>query len=465
MSERRLFGTDGVRGVANLHPMTAEVALRLGRAVGYLLHREHGAAGRGGRPYVVIGKDTRVSGYMIENALVAGLCSAGVDSYLAGPLPTPGVAFLTTSRRADAGFVISASHNPFEDNGVKIFARDGYKLPDSLEAEIEALMESATLDEARPTGERIGRAARISDAVGRYNVAVKAAFPQHLTLGGLKVAVDCAHGAAYKVAPEVLAELGAEVIPVGVSPNGLNINDGCGATHPESLAEVVRREGAHVGVCLDGDADRCILIDERGEALDGDQILTVLARALHSQGRLRGGRVVTTVMSNLGLEAALSPLGVGVERVQVGDRYVVARMREAGLNLGGEQSGHTILRDYATTGDGLVAALAVLGVAVGEGRPLSALGAEMKRFPQVLKSVEVAGRPPLSELTRTQQLIREVEATLGARGRVLVRYSGTQAMARVMVEGPEQGLVEGLVDRISDALLTEIAARVARGEG
>ncbi|MBM4290099.1 MAG: phosphoglucosamine mutase [Deltaproteobacteria bacterium] len=465
MSERRLFGTDGVRGVANRYPMTAEVALRLGRAVGYLLRREHAAAGRAGRPCVVIGKDTRVSGYMIEHALVAGLCSAGVDSSLAGPLPTPGVAFLTVSRRADAGLVISASHNPFEDNGVKIFARDGYKLPDALEGELEALMESAALDELRPTGEGVGRAARISDAVGRYNVAVKAAFPQHLTLSGLRVAVDCAHGAAYKVAPEVLAELGAEVIAVGVSPNGLNINDSCGATHPEALAEVVRREGAHVGVCLDGDADRCILLDERGEALDGDQILAVLARALQAQGRLRGGRVVTTVMSNLGLEAALAPLGVGVERVQVGDRYVVARMREAGLNLGGEQSGHTILQDYATTGDGLVAALAVLGVAVGEGRPLSALGAEMTRFPQVLKSFEVAGRPPLASLAGAQRAIREAEAALGTRGRVLVRYSGTQAMARVMVEGPALEQVEGLAARISEALVDDISARVARGEG
>jgi phosphoglucosamine mutase len=407
---------------------------------------------------VVIGKDTRVSGYLIEHALVAGLCSAGVDTYLAGPLPTPGVAFLTISRRADAGFVISASHNPFGDNGVKIFARDGYKLPDALEAEIEALMGSEALERFRPTGDAIGRATRIDDAKGRYNVAAKRAFPEHLTLSGLKIAIDCAHGAAYKVAPEVLSELGAEVIKVGVTPNGLNINEGCGATHPEHLAEVVRREGADVGVCLDGDADRCILIDERGKTLDGDQVLTILARALHQKGKLKGGRVVTTVMSNLGLEAALTPLGISVERVQVGDRYVVARMREAGLSLGGEQSGHTIISDYATTGDGLVTALAVLSVAVEEGKRLSELGAEMRRFPQALKSFEVEAKPPLKTLPHTQALIEQVERSLGAQGRVLVRYSGTQRMARVMVEGPTLATVEAHVEAISEALAQEISS-------
>ena len=460
---RRLFGTDGIRGVANTHPMSAELTLKLGRAVGYLLHREHTRAERAGRPYVVIGKDTRVSGYLIETALISGLCSSGVDCYIAGPLPTPGVAFLTVSRRADAGFVISASHNPFEDNGIKIFARDGYKLPDELEAEIEALMESEELEAFRPTGEQIGRATRIDDAKGRYNVAVKQAFPRSLTLSGLKVAIDCAHGAAYKVAPEVLSELGAEVIRVGVSPDGLNINEGCGATHPEHLSKLVRELGADVGVCLDGDADRCILIDERGEALDGDQILTVLARSLHERGRLPSNTIVTTVMSNLGLEAALKPLGVTVERVQVGDRYVVARMREGRFALGGEQSGHIILSDYATTGDGLAAALAMLGVAVGEKKKMSELGAEMRRFPQQLESFEVSAKPPLKELPETQALIARCESELGSNGRVLVRYSGTQRMARVMVEGPEQGPVDQLVREISASLRAEIQAHSERG--
>lgn len=457
-SARKLFGTDGIRGVANSYPMSAELVLKLGRAVGYLLYQHHERSGRSGRPYVVIGKDTRISGYMIETALISGLCSAGVDCYIAGPLPTPGVAFLTVSRRADAGFVISASHNSFEDNGVKIFARDGYKLPDEDEAELEALMESEVLSLFRPTGEQVGRATRIDDAKGRYNVSVKQAFPRDLSLSGLKIAIDCAHGAAYKVAPEVLKELGAEVLRVGVEPNGLNINHKCGATHPEYLAEIVRREQADVGVCLDGDADRCILIDERGEALDGDQILAVLARSLHERGELTSHTVVTTVMSNLGLEAALKPLGITVERVQVGDRYVVARMREGHFRLGGEQSGHIILSEFATTGDGLAAALAMLGVAVKEGKRMSELGAEMKRFPQHLESFEVVAKPPLKELGDTQALMARFEAELGSQGRILVRYSGTQNMARVMVEGPDQSRVEAIVSSLSCALRSEIQA-------
>lgn len=455
---RRLFGTDGIRGVANTHPMSAELTMKLGRAVGYLLYQHHEREGRSGRPYVVIGKDTRISGYMIETALISGLCSAGVDCYIAGPLPTPGVAFLTVSRRADAGFVISASHNPFEDNGVKIFARDGFKLPDEDEATLEALMESQTLDDFRPTGEQVGRATRIDDAKGRYNVSVKQAFPRDLSLSGLKIAIDCAHGAAYKVAPQVLQELGAEVVCVGVSPDGLNINEGCGATHPEHLAELVRREGADAGICLDGDADRCIMINERGEPLDGDQLLAILARALHARGALPGNTIVTTVMSNLGLEATLKPLGVTVERVQVGDRYVVARMREGHFALGGEQSGHIILSEYATTGDGLAAALAVLGVAVREGKALSELGAEMRRFPQRLESFEVASKPPLESLPNTQALIARAEGELGSNGRVLVRYSGTQRMARVMVEGPALEQVNRLVSELSASLLHEIQA-------
>ena len=472
--KRELFGTDGIRGCANTGAMSAEVALQLGRAVGYVIHQRQQHSRRI-RPQVVIGKDTRVSGYLIENALVAGLCSAGVDVFLAGPLPTPGVAFLTQSRRADAGLMSSASHNPFEDNGVKIFAHDGYKLPDKEELMIEALMRSdlsekqseeihftqewsgsAQLGAHRPVGSEIGRASRIDDALGRYNVMAKMALPRELSLKGLKIVVDCAHGAAYRVAPQVLSELGAEVTSIGVQPNGVNINDRCGATHPAALIERVGMVGAHVGIALDGDADRCILVDERQQVLDGDQVLAVLGRAMSQRNTLRGRRVVTTVMSNVGLEAALAPHGVHVERVQVGDRYVVAKMRELNLNLGGEQSGHTILRDIATTGDGLVTALSMLGVMVREERQLSDLGAEMRAFPQALKSFEVAAKPPLSDLSRTRAAISHVESLIGDRGRVLVRYSGTQRMARVMVEGEDQAQVDQWVDELSEVMAREI---------
>ena len=469
---RTLFGTDGMRGCANEGAMSAEVALQLGRAVGYVLCQQRSRKGRS-RPQVVIGKDTRVSGYLIENALVAGLCSAGVDVFLAGPLPTPGVASLTQSRRADAGLMISASHNPFEDNGVKIFASDGYKLPDEAELQIEQLMRGATLSEGevidprdwrgsdllhshRPTGSEIGRAARISDALGRYNVMAKRALPRHLTLSGLKVVVDCANGAAYRVAPEVLSELGAEVIAIGDQPNGININDHCGATHTDALIECVGRERADVGIALDGDADRCILVDEQQQVLDGDQILAALGRSMSQRDSLRGQRVVTTVMSNIGLEAALEHHGVKVERVQVGDRYVVAKMRELDLNLGGEQSGHTILRDIATTGDGLVTALSMLGVMVSEEKRLSELGAEMQHFPQALKSFTVSSKPPLESLDLTQQAIKRAETDLSGRGRVLVRYSGTQKMARVMVEGEDLGQVELLTEELSEVMVREI---------
>jgi phosphoglucosamine mutase len=480
---RQLFGTDGMRGRANEGAMSAEVALQLGRAVGYLLHQRGGQIGRA-RPQVVIGKDTRVSGYLIENALVAGLCSAGIDVYLAGPLPTPGVALLTQSRRADAGLMISASHNPFEDNGVKIFARDGYKLPDEEEMMIESLMHgegctsfddsilgrihphhwhgSAQLNQHRPIGENIGRAARISDAIGRYNVMAKQALPRSVSLSGLKVVIDCANGAAYRVAPQVLQELGAEVIPMAVEPNGININDHCGATHTASLIEKVGAENAHLGIALDGDADRCILVDERQQVLDGDQVLAVLGRSMKNNGTLKANRVVTTVMSNLGLEKSLERCDVGVERVQVGDRYVVAKMREINANLGGEQSGHTILRDIATTGDGLVTALSMLGVMVQEEKSLSQLGAEMQHFPQALKSFIVAAKPSLTSLPKTQNAISKVESMLHGKGRVLVRYSGTQQMARVMVEGEDTQVVEGLVEEISELMATEIN-ELARG--
>ncbi len=446
-SKRLLFGTDGVRGVANRYPMTAEFALQLGRAIGYRLRK---ALGR--TPKVLIGKDTRRSGYMIENALVSGLCSVGATAHLLGPLPTPGIAFLTSGMRADAGLVISASHNPYEDNGIKIFARDGYKIPDAEELELERLLESEQLATYRPTGMDIGRAYRIKDATGRYSVFAKGAFPRDLTLLGMRVVVDCANGAGYKVAPEVMHELGAEVIPLGVSPNGRNINADVGALYPETMAKAVREHGAVVGVALDGDADRCILADENGAPVDGDQMLAMLGRDMLDRGTLNQKTVVATVMSNGGLDRTIRQAGGSVVRVQVGDRYVVERMRADGLNLGGEQSGHVILLDHGTTGDGLVTALAVLGLMVRTGRTLSDLASCMTRFPQVLHNVSVVRKPPLEELAQVQQVITDVEARLGQDARVLVRYSGTQTLARVMVEGPDETAIEDGAQEIANAL-------------
>ncbi|MCA9548208.1 MAG: phosphoglucosamine mutase, partial [Myxococcales bacterium] len=375
---------------------------------------------------------------------------------LVGPLPTPGIAFLTSGMRADAGLVISASHNPFEDNGIKIFARDGYKLPDAEEAALEALIGSDELEAHRPTGTAIGRAHRIDDATGRYAVFAKGAFPKDLSLEGLRVVVDCAHGAAYRVAPEVLRELGAEVIALGVAPDGTNINADCGALHPGLAGEVVRARKASGGITLDGDADRCIMVDEHGQVVDGDQVLALLARHMLGQGTLAKQTLVATVMSNLGLDKAVRAAGGRVERVGVGDRYVVERMREGGYSLGGEQSGHVILHDFATTGDGLVTALAVLGIARREGATLSELAACMERFPQVLLNVPVARKPPLETLSATQRAIAEVEASLDGDGRVLVRYSGTQNLARVMVEGPTQALIDDAAGRIAAVLEEEL---------
>lgn len=447
MGKRTLFGTDGIRGLANRHPMTAEVALKLGRAVAMRLARDvtH-------RPRVLIGKDTRLSGYMIEMAMASGLCSAGADVSLVGPLPTPGVAFLTAGMRADAGVMISASHNPFEDNGIKLFGADGFKLPDGIELELEAMIGSGVDEGVLPRGVGIGRAHRVDDAQGRYSVFAKMAFPRRLTLDGVKVVVDCAHGAAYKVAPEVLHELGADVVAVGVSPNGTNINDGAGALHPEEMAEVVKREGAAIGFALDGDADRCILVDERGVIVDGDQVMALLGRRLISEGRLAKNTVVATVMSNLGLEISLAEVGGRLERTQVGDRYVVERMRAEGYNFGGEQSGHVVMLDHTTTGDGLITGLSVLGTMMSEQRPLSELAACMTRLPQVLKSFKVARKPPLSELPEVQALIDAEEKQLAGHGRVLVRYSGTEHKARVMVEGTDQEVITAACDRICEAL-------------
>jgi len=444
--KRKLFGTDGVRGVANEEPMTSETALRLGRAIAHVFRRSPR------RHKVLIGKDTRVSGYMLETAMASGICSMGVDVLLVGPMPTPGIAFLTRSLRADAGVVISASHNPFQDNGIKFFAQTGFKLPDDVETEIEELVFADSIDHLRPTAGEIGKAFRIDDALGRYNVFVKNSFPKHLTLDGLKVVIDCAHGAGYRVAPEVLEELGAKVIAIGVDPDGENINRDCGAMHPEHLQERVRAEGAHLGLALDGDADRCLMVDERGELVDGDMVLAIAARELRAASALRGDAVVATVMSNLGLELALRDIGVELKRTPVGDRYVVEEMLRGSFNLGGEQSGHVIFLDHNTTGDGLITALAILAIAVERQKPLSELARVMTRFPQVLVNVRTRERRDVGADRQVRSAIEEVERKLGKRGRVLVRPSGTEPVIRVMVEGEDEALVRRHADAIADAI-------------
>jgi len=451
-SKRRLFGTDGIRGKANTEPMTAGVALRLGQAAGVWFTRgTH-------RHRVVIGKDTRLSGYMIEPALTAGFVGAGMNVVLVGPLPTPAIAMLTRSLRADLGVMISASHNPYEDNGIKLFGPDGYKLSDEAEAEIETLMDSDLKPQMVAPG-KLGRASRLDDAAGRYIEAAKASFPRGLRLGGLKIVVDCANGAAYRVAPTVLWELGAEVLPIGVSPDGFNINRGCGSTVPEFMCGEVKRHGAHLGIALDGDADRLILSDEQGTIIDGDQILALIADSWGRAGRLAGGGVAATVMSNLGLERFLAGRGLALHRTQVGDRYVMERMRELGLNVGGEQSGHMILSDYATTGDGLLAALQLLAVLVEDGRPASEVIRMFDPLPQVLKNVRYAGRSPLGA-ARVKRAIEAAEAALASTGRLLIRKSGTEPLVRVMAEGEDDALVARVVDELC-AEIGVVAAETA----
>jgi phosphoglucosamine mutase len=446
MAGRKLFGTDGVRGVANTAPMTPELVTRLGMAVAARLRQENR------HTRIVIGKDTRLSGYMFETALASGITSMGADVWLTGPLPTPGIAFITSSMRCDAGIVISASHNPYQDNGIKIFARDGFKLPDQVEAEIEAMIESPELTAQRAASDDIGYNRRIEDARGRYVVYCKATFPAELTLDGLKIVVDGAHGAGYRVGPSVFEELGAKVFAIHTNPNGKNINAGCGALHPETMAQAVREHEAHVGIALDGDADRLVLCDERGEIVDGDAVMALCATRMIAEGRLRMNTLVTTVMSNLGLERAIKGAGGTVVRTQVGDRYVVEEMRKHGYNLGGEQSGHLVFLDHATTGDGIVAALRVLAVMVREGRPLSELARVMTRTPQVLINIKVATKRPIDELPEVAQLIGAVERELGDDGRVLVRYSGTEAKARVMIEGMDEAVIQRHAAAIAEAL-------------
>lgn len=450
---RRLFGTDGIRGVANVDPMTTEMMVKVGRAAAHLFR-----ARSRGRHRIVIGKDTRLSGYMLENALAAGICSMGMDILLVGPLPTPGIAFITASMRADAGVVISASHNPFQDNGIKFFNRDGFKLPDELEDAIEAHVFNGAIEDVRPTATEVGKAFRVEDAVGRYVVFLKSTFPPHLTLEGVKMVVDCANGAAYRVAPAVFEELGAEVVTLGVSPNGTNINEGCGSLHPACVAQKVREVGAHLGIALDGDADRVIVVDEKGEEVDGDHIMAICARELQRKGRLANETVVATVMSNLGLERSLSEAGIRLVRTQVGDRYVVECMRAGGHTFGGEQSGHLVFLDHGTTGDGVLAALQLLAVMVESGRPLSELARVMTAVPQVLKNVRVRERISVGAIPAAAAALAAAEAELRGAGRVLVRYSGTEPKLRVMIEGDDADRIAYWADAICEAVRGEIGA-------
>ena len=441
---RKLFGTDGVRGTANIHPMTADMALRIGAAVGRYFRREAGGVHR-----VVIGKDTRLSGYMFENALTAGLTSTGMNVLLLGPVPTPAVGLMTRSMRADLGVMISASHNPAEDNGIKFFGPDGFKLSDQAEMEIEALL-AAGVEPAQ--AQHIGHAKRIDDARFRYGERVKSSLPRDIRLDGLKVVLDCANGAAHRTAPEVLWELGAEVVPLGVSPNGQNINLGCGSTQPQAAAEAVVAHGADVGICLDGDADRVIMIDETGSVADGDQLMALLAGRWAKAGTLTGNALVATVMSNLGLERHLADQGLRLERTAVGDRYVVERMRAGGFNLGGEQSGHIVMSDHATTGDGLMAGLHMLAAMVETGKPASDLLTQFTPVPQLLQNVRfAAGQTPLDS-PPVQAAIRDAEAALEGKGRLLIRKSGTEPLIRVMAECENEPLL--------NATVTEVAAAV-----
>ena len=441
---RKLFGTDGVRGVANQDPMTSEMAMRIGRAAAHIFRDSSK------RHRVVIGKDTRLSGYMIESALTSGLCSMGIDVLLVGPVPTPGIAFLTRSLRADAGVVISASHNPYEDNGIKFFGRDGFKLADALEARMEELIFSGAIDAIRPTAAEIGKAVRIDDAIGRYNEFVKSSIPRGMDLTGLRVVVDSANGAAYKIGPRVLLELGADVISLYDQPNGMNINQGCGSLHPEVISRAVMANRAHVGIAYDGDADRVILCDENGKVVDGDAVMAICALHMIRQGRLRHNTLVATVMSNLGLELALREAGGRLVRAAVGDRYVMEQMLDGGYNLGGEQSGHLIFLDHNTTGDGLITALQIISIMKQDGKPLSSLAACMRTYPQVLVNVKVKEKRDLASIPEIAQRIAGIEKTLEGTGRLLIRYSGTESKLRIMLEGDEETEIARFAEELAE---------------
>lgn len=447
----RLFGTDGVRGVANVHPMTAEMALEIGRAAAYVC-KKHPKK----RHQIVIGKDTRVSGYMLETALTAGICSMGVDVLLVGPMTTPGIAFITRSMRADAGMVISASHNPYQDNGIKIFSRDGFKLPDASEDEIEQLITSGKIRDLRPTADEIGKAHRIEDALGRYIVFCKNTFPEEYSLEGMKIVLDCANGATYKAAPIIFAELGAEVTAIHCEPNGVNINAKCGSQHTQDLSARVREIGADIGLAFDGDGDRLIAVDEQGVEITGDHIMVICAKMYKEMGRLANNLVIATVMSNFGFGLALKALGIEYGASKVGDRYVLEMMQEKNAVIGGEASGHLIFLDHHTTGDGIISALQLLAAMRHYRQPLSKLAQFMRLSPQKIINVDVNKKPPLDTLPELQKAIRAAEAELKDKGRVLIRYSGTQSMCRVMVEGPTEEMTERLTRTLADQVKASI---------
>jgi len=445
---RKLFGTDGVRGVANIYPMTIEIAMQIGRAIAFTVKNQ------ARRHRIVIGKDTRVSCYMIENALAAGICSMGVDVLLVGPLPTPGIAFITTSMRADAGVVISASHNPFQDNGIKIFSYDGFKLPDEVEVAMEDLIFSQKMEALRPVADEVGKAARIEDAKGRYIVFLKNTFPREYTLDDFHIVLDCANGATYGVAPHVFEELGARVTPLGVHPDGKNINLRCGALHPELMAAKVKELGADIGLALDGDGDRLIVSDENGNIVDGDHIMAICAKELLKQRKLNRKTLVATVMSNMGLQIAMDQMGGHMVRTDVGDRYVVECMRREGYSFGGEQSGHLIFLDHITTGDGILAALQLLAIMKKRGKPLSELATVMESFPQILKNVRTSTRMEVNAIPGFPEAIQKMEDKLGKSGRILVRPSGTEPMIRVMVEGQNKEIITEIADELCNLVMT-----------
>lgn len=442
----KLFGTDGIRGVANVHPMTGEMAMQIGRATAYLFKN------KGGRHRIVIGKDTRMSGYMLETALASGICSMGVDVLLVGPMPTPAIAFITRSMRADAGVMISASHNPFYDNGIKIFSHDGFKLPDEMEAEIEALISSNSIHSLRPTAREVGKAFRIDDARGRYIVYLKNTFPSRISLDGLKIVLDCANGAAYRVAPTVFEELGAEVTPVGVDPDGENINLNCGSLHPEIVNRMVLETGADVGMALDGDADRIVFVDDRGNVVDGDHIMAICATDMIQEKRLKKNTLVTTIMSNMGLEKSLKACNGRVVKTAVGDRYVVDEMRRSGYNMGGEKSGHTIFLDHNTTGDGIITALQVMAIMAKKEKSLADLASIMTPFPQVLFNVRVKKKKELSQIAEIQRKIKTIERQLGKTGRIVIRYSGTEPVIRIMLEGEREDQIQQMGRDLSETI-------------
>ena len=451
---RKLFGTDGIRGTANVAPMTVEMMVKVGRAAAYLLSNK---GERTNHP-IVIGKDTRVSGYMIESALVSGICSMGMNAWYTGPLPTPGVAFLTRSLRATAGVMISASHNPYQDNGIKFFQNDGYKLSDAIEGEIERLIDSGEVDNIRPTAQMVGKAYRMETAVGRYMEFAKASFPREMNLDGLKIVVDCANGAAYKVGPGVLAELGADVITINSNPNGLNINEQCGALHPEKMRVEVIKSGADIGIAFDGDADRVIFSDEKGNEVDGDLAMGLAAIEGREQGWLSRNTLVTTVMSNMGLDIAMRRHGIDIIKTPVGDRYVVEAMKREGYNLGGEQSGHLIFLDYNSTGDGLISALQLLCILKRRNKPLSEIVSVVKKLPQVIQNVKIREKKPLDSMISVSQAIADIEDKLSDEGRVLIRYSGTENLLRVMLEGEDEKQLKDYASKICGEVEKEIGA-------